>query len=68
MIAFRLRYRLLGAHVHVRVFAGSVPDNSEPDNYTLGNCGALTLREEEWAALRRTVAANPLVSIREEGR
>lgn len=66
MIAFRLRYKKLGGHIHVRVFAGNVPDGSNPNDYALGNCGTLTLREEEWAALRQTMAGNPVVSIFEE--
>jgi hypothetical protein len=36
---FRFRYETLGAHTHVRVFAGTG---------TLGKCGDLVFRAEEW--------------------
>ncbi len=37
----KYRHRLLGGHVHVRVFAGDNPD-------ALGGCGTLVFREDEW--------------------
>jgi len=38
---FKLKYKLLGGHVHVRVFAGKNPS-------ALTSCGKLIFREEEW--------------------
>lgn len=41
----RLRYRLLGGHVHVRVFVGKDVDH-------LQKSGDLVLREDEWPTFR----------------
>lgn len=38
---FKFRYRFLGGHVHIRVFAGVNP-------HALGKCGDLIMRPEEW--------------------
>lgn len=38
---FRVRYEQRGSHVHCRVFSG-------PKGSTLGKCGDLVFREEEW--------------------
>lgn len=50
MVGFRLYWKRLGAHVHVRVFAGynigGLPASG-------GKCGDLTFREDEWAAFRQ---------------
>ncbi len=43
---FRIHYRVLGGHTHVRVFAGK-------GSLSLGHCGDLTFRNEEWEALRK---------------
>jgi hypothetical protein len=42
---FKFRYRLLGGHVHIRMFAGTNP-------HALGKCGDLTMRPEEWEHFR----------------
>src|ERR1700693_2011776 len=39
---FRFRFTQAGAHTHVKVFAGK-------GTLSLGNCGDLVLRNEEWA-------------------
>lgn len=44
IVCVRYRYRLLGGHAHVRVFAGKDFDH-------LAKCGDLVFRLEEWAAL-----------------
>lgn len=44
IVCVRYRYRLLGGHAHVRVFAGKDFDH-------LAKCGSLVFRLEEWAAL-----------------
>ena len=42
---FRVRYRTLGNHVHIRVFAGEDFDH-------LAFCGKLVMRPEEWDTFR----------------
>ena len=42
LMKFRMYYRILGGHTHVRVFAGK--------GETLGKCGDLVFRNEEWDA------------------
>jgi hypothetical protein len=42
MTVFRLRWKLLGKHVHVRVFAGTA------DSAGFAMCGELVFREGEW--------------------
>lgn len=37
---FRFRWKLMGGHVHVRLFAGK--------SETGGKCGDLVFREDEW--------------------
>lgn len=44
MIRFRFRYEVAGGHTHVRVFAG----DSVSVSATLGKCGDLCFRNEEW--------------------
>lgn len=39
---FRLRWKEAGGHTHVRVFAGK-------GTISLGHCGNLVFRNEEWA-------------------
>ena len=49
---WRLYYERRGKHVHCRLFAG-------PQEGTLGNCGALTFRIDEWlefTSLRKVLA------------
>ncbi len=41
MTLFRLRFRELGGHTHVRFFAGK-------GAASLGKCGDLVFRNEEW--------------------
>lgn len=48
MIRFRFRYTVAGGHTHVRVFAGDATSL----NATLGKCGELTFRNEEWEQFR----------------
>ncbi len=40
---FRMRFEVLGGHTHVRFFAGG-------SAMSLGKCGDLTFRNEEWEA------------------
>jgi hypothetical protein len=42
---FRIYFERLGGHVHLRVFAGDAEGS-------LGKCGDLTMRAEEFALLR----------------
>jgi hypothetical protein len=39
---FRFRFEQHGGHTHVRLFAGTIATS-------LGKCGDLTFRNEEWA-------------------
>jgi len=41
----RLRYRVLGGHVHCRLFTAKAPGQ------TFAKCGDLTFAIEEWAAV-----------------
>lgn len=41
----RFRYRVQGAHVHVRVFG------AKQSSATLARCGELAFRDDEWDAL-----------------
>jgi hypothetical protein len=45
---FRFRYKQQGGHTHVRVFAGKSVSS-------LGMCGELVMRNEEWAALMKNI-------------
>jgi hypothetical protein len=45
---FRLRFQELGAHTHVRVFAGK-------GTFTLAKCGDLVFRNEEWAEFQKNL-------------
>lgn len=49
MTLFRLRYKQLGGHTHVRVFAGK-------GSLSLAHCGQLVFRNEEWADFLRELA------------
>jgi hypothetical protein len=53
---FRLRYEELGGHTHIRVFAGTGPAS-------LGLCGTLVMRNEEWDKFTRVVAASRNVEV-----
>lgn len=44
-LTVRYRFKLLGGHVHARVFVG-------PDGDHLALVGNLVMREEEWALFR----------------
>lgn len=57
---FRLRHETLGGHTHVRVFAGTGP--------TLGLCGTLTFRNEEWEDLASLLSLEENVQIVPEDR
>ncbi len=65
-VVMRWRFREVGGHVHVRVFAGRVPDALQPEGYTLGKAGDLTFRLDEWPAVRRSVELAD-VQVIEEG-
>lgn len=43
---FRLKYEVLGGHTHVRVFAGK-------GSLSLGKCGDLCFRNEEWEDFKK---------------
>jgi hypothetical protein len=45
---FRFRYETLGGHTHVRLFAGK-------GTLSLGNCGTLVFRNEEWKAFKAVI-------------
>lgn len=49
-LRFLFRWRLLGGHVHVRVFAGT-------EDGTLGKAGDLVFYAAEWAAFRDRLGA-----------
>jgi len=51
-VKFRLRFRVLGGHTHVRVFAGK--------GETLGKCGDLVFRNEEWEAFVRQLGSTTI--------
>ena len=55
---FRLRYQELGGHTHVRVFVGSTAAS-------LGKCGDLVFRNEEWKRLVTLLKATPIQVIAE---
>ena len=59
---FRLRFEEQGAHTHVRVFAGR-------GSLSLGLCGALVFRNEEWAdfyqEVNRDKAGSSIEFVRE---
>jgi hypothetical protein len=44
----RVRAVRRGGHVDVTVFSGMV----ESDDHTLGNCGTLCFREDEWPSVQ----------------
>lgn len=52
---FRFRYKVLGGHTHVRVFAGR-------GEGSLGNCGSLAFRNEEWEAFKNAFAEPATIS------
>jgi len=45
---FRMCYQVLGGHTHVRVFAGE-------GTLSLGHCGELAFRNEEWTAFQQNL-------------
>jgi len=45
---FRLRYKILGGHTHIRVFAGQ-------GEASLGKCGDLVFRNEEWELFKQSL-------------
>ena len=47
MIYFKLRYKVLGGHTHVRLFSGTRLDG------TFGKNGDLIFRNEEWEEFLR---------------
>jgi hypothetical protein len=61
---FRFRYKELGGHTHVRVFAGK-------GSFSLGKCGDLVFRNEEWAEfvaeVQRGKAGGDIEFLPEEG-
>jgi len=56
-MTFRLRYQVLGGHTHVRVFAG--------EGQTLGKCGDLIFRNEEWEAFVHQLGRTTIRVLRE---
>ena len=52
MMLFRLRYKVLGGHTHVRFFAGK-------GSLSLGKCGDLVFRNEEWDAFIQELNRRP---------
>lgn len=56
MVKFKLYFAVQGRHTHVRFFAG---DGS------LGKCGDLVFRNEEWEAFREKL--DPSIEILPEG-
>lgn len=58
---FRVRWELLGGHVHMRVFAGK-------GSGTLGLCGNLVMRQEEFEDFRHETYAPGNVEFVEEER
>lgn len=59
MIHFRFRYAFSGGHAHVRVFAGA--------GQTLGLCGKLVMRLEEFDKLRLEAERPGQIDFIEEG-
>jgi len=59
-MVFRFRYRVLGDHTHVQLFAGRTVGS-------LGNCGALVFRNEEWEAFMALTHGKPGVQFIAEG-
>lgn len=57
---FRVRWELLGGHVHMRVFAGK-------GSASLGLCGTLVMRQEEFEDFQRAVLVRGNVEFVEEG-
>lgn len=49
---FRLRYEVKGGHTHVRFFAGK-------GSASLGKCGDLVFRNEEWEEFLRELDRRP---------
>ena len=49
---FRLRYEVIGGHTHVRFFAGK-------SSSSLGKCGDLVFRNEEWQEFLRELDRRP---------
>ena len=52
MTLFRLRYKEGGGHTHVRVFAGK-------GSSSLGKCGDLVFRNEEWVDFLKELERRP---------
>ena len=51
MNVFRIRYRKLGGHVHMRMFSAAQP------NFTFAKLGDLVCREDEPEDMRRAMAS-----------
>lgn len=52
-LSVAFRYRLIGGHVHIRMFAGLL-NRGQTDwtDCTRGNCGTLIMSEEEFSIFR----------------
>jgi len=63
VLRVRFHHELLGGHVHMGVFANIVPKTGYDHGYTLGKCGDLTMREEEFALFRGALDRAPIAGI-----
>lgn len=64
-LTMRIRFTVLGGHTHMRVFAGMAtnPDGelaASPAFSSLGKCGDLTMRNEEFAPFRDALEKSTL--------
>jgi len=60
MTSLRVYYKILGGHVHCRVFSGKAPD------LTHGKNGDLTFSVEEWGGDGVYNALSRIADVREE--
>ncbi len=56
---FRFRYKKQGGHTHVRLFAGK-------GSLSLGLCGSLVFRNEEWEDFVGMISLEDNIEIKEE--
>jgi hypothetical protein len=52
ILKIRVHHQLQGGHVHMRVFGAIVPKTGYDHGYTLGKCGDLVMRDDEFAMFR----------------
>lgn len=55
MLFMKYVYVVQGGHTHINVYAGQVAPDFATAGYTLGKCGSLVFRNEEFTAFKQAM-------------